>query len=139
MWKALREGDQPAGFTVFAVNDDALASLDKKKQTQLQDNRNEETTDKIGMYHIVNEAVGADELFASGGIITAGGEVPIGRSVTGGFMGIGGKEDGGVTLNGARVLNSYRVADGIVHEVDALIHPNILWRYMDQLRIPGSS
>jgi hypothetical protein len=45
-------------------------------------------------------------------------------------------EDGGVTLNGAKVVKSLEFADatktGIVHEVDGLISPSILWRYADQ-------
>jgi len=45
-------------------------------------------------------------------------------------------EDGGVTLNGAKVVKSLEFADatktGIVHEVDGFISPSILWRYADQ-------
>lgn len=45
-------------------------------------------------------------------------------------------EDGGVTLNGAKVVKSFEFADatktGIVHEVDGFISPSILWRYADQ-------
>ena len=68
-----------------------------------------------------------------------GGDVIIERSVSGGFFGVGGKEDGSVTINGAKVLSSTEVGKGIVHEMDGLISPSLLWRYMDQLRIPGSS
>ena len=45
-------------------------------------------------------------------------------------------EDGGVTLNGAKVIKTLEFADatktGIVHEVDGFISPSILWRYADQ-------
>jgi hypothetical protein len=45
-------------------------------------------------------------------------------------------EDGGVTLNGAKVVKSLEFADatktGIIHEVDGFISPTILWRYADQ-------
>lgn len=45
-------------------------------------------------------------------------------------------EDGGVTLNGAKVVKSLEFADalktGIIHEVDGFISPSILWRYADQ-------
>lgn len=48
-------------------------------------------------------------------------------------------EDGGVTLNGAKVVKSIEFVDeanaiktGIVHEVDGFISPSILWRYADQ-------
>lgn len=125
--------------TVFCPNDDAFFKLSEKEREQLNDPRNLETVEKIGAYHIIGEHVTADALFASGGVITLGGEVPVGRSVTGGFMGFGGQEDGGVTINGAKVTQSKQVGSVIVHEVDALISPKILWRYMDQLRIPGSS
>lgn len=45
-------------------------------------------------------------------------------------------EDGGVTLNGAKVIKTLEFADatktGVVHEVDGFISPSILWRYADQ-------
>ena len=45
-------------------------------------------------------------------------------------------EDGGVTLNGAKVVNSFEFTDatktGIVHEIDGFISPSIMWRYADQ-------
>ena len=45
-------------------------------------------------------------------------------------------EDGGVTLNGAKVVKTLEFADAtkieIVHEVDGFISLSILWRYADQ-------
>ena len=45
-------------------------------------------------------------------------------------------EDGGVTLNGAKVIKTLEFADatktGVIHEVDGFISPSILWRYADQ-------
>jgi hypothetical protein len=47
-----------------------------------------------------------------------------------------------VTLNGSKVVKSTEFTEDdklcIVHEMDGLISPNIVWRYADQLRIPGS-
>eukprot|EP00584_Thalassiosira_punctigera_P025577 CAMPEP_0172553948 /NCGR_PEP_ID=MMETSP1067-20121228/52494_1 /TAXON_ID=265564 ORGANISM="Thalassiosira punctigera, Strain Tpunct2005C2" /NCGR_SAMPLE_ID=MMETSP1067 /ASSEMBLY_ACC=CAM_ASM_000444 /LENGTH=208 /DNA_ID=CAMNT_0013342227 /DNA_START=56 /DNA_END=682 /DNA_ORIENTATION=+ len=130
------------GFTIFAPNEAAFADLGEKKREQLDDVRNDEVTEKIASYHVILEPVTADMLFNSGGVITEGGEVPTERSFSGGFFGVGGKEDGGVTLNGSKVVQSFEFADatitGIVHEVDGLISPSIMWRYADQLRIPGS-
>lgn len=39
----------------------------------------------------------------------------------------------------ARIVKSYKLAGGavLVHEMDSLISPDLLWRYCDQLRIPG--
>ena len=41
------------------------------------------------------------------------------------------------------MVQSFEFADankkGVVHETDGFISPSVLWRYADQLRIPGSS
>ena len=66
------------------------------------------------------------------------GDLPVGKTKKGGFLGFGGEEDGGVTVNGAKILESFEVTNCVVHEVDDLVHPKLLWRYMDQLRIPGT-
>jgi uncharacterized surface protein with fasciclin (FAS1) repeats len=136
VWKTLRETG--GGFTIFVANSEAFEKLGEKKRMQLADPRNGEATEKIATYHVIGEPVTAEELFASGGVITLGGEIPVGRSTSGGFFGIGGKEDGGVTINGATLVGSIYIGDCIVHEVDSLVSPQIIWRYMDQLRIPGS-
>jgi hypothetical protein len=59
-----------------------------------------------------------------------GGEIPVDRSsITGGMFGFGGKEDGGVTINGAKVMETINISDSIIHSVDSttLVSPNILW------------
>lgn len=131
------------GFTIFAPNEKAFADLGDTGRAQLDDVRNAEVTEKIATYHVILEPVTADQLFNSGGVVTEGGEVVAGRSVSGGFFGVGGKEDGGVTLNGAKVVKTIEFDDatttGVVHEMDGFVSPSILWRYADQLRIPGSS
>lgn len=137
MWKQLSDASA-AGFTIFAPSDEAMTALGDKKLSQLDDDRNGETAEKIATFHAIGELVTADELYNSGGVITLGGVIDVARSVTGGFMGIGGKEDGGVTINGAKILQTFQVDNCLVHEVDALVSPEILWRYVDQLRIPGS-
>lgn len=137
VWKELSEASAD-GFTVFAASDDAMRNLGDTKVSQLNDIRNVETAEKMAAYHAVNEPVGSEELFNSGGVVTSGGVVDILRSSTGGFMGIGGKEDGGMTVNGAKVLQSFNVDKAVIHEVDSLVSPDVLWRYCDQLRIPGS-
>ncbi|KAL7533327.1 hypothetical protein ACHAWF_004471 [Thalassiosira exigua] len=131
------------GFTIFAPNEAAFSDLGERRRSQLEDIRNDEVTEKIASYHVIAEPVTADQLFNSGGVVTVGGEVPAERSVSGGFFGVGGKEDGGVTLNGAKVVKSMEFADasttGIVHEVDGFISPSILWRYVDQLKPPATN
>jgi len=137
VWKQLREAaDAP---TIFAPTDEAMQQLGDTKLQQLADIRNEETVLKMGAFHAVTEGVSAAELFDSGGVVTVAGVIPVERSVSGGMFGIGGKEDGGVTVGGARVVETVTVAGGsIVHRTDDLVSPSILWRYCDQLRIPGS-
>ena len=137
MWKKLSDASS-LGFTIFAPSDEAMRNLGEKKLSQLDDVRNGETAEKIAAFHAIEEKVTADELYNSGGVVTLGGVIDVGRSKTGGFMGIGAKEDGGVTINGAKIVQSFMVENSYIHEVDALVSPEILWRYIDQLRIPGS-
>lgn len=137
LWKKLSDASAD-GFTIFAPNDDAMRRLGEQKLSQLDDVRNGETAEKMAAFHAIGERVSADDLYNSGGVITIGGVIDVGRSVTGGFMGFGGKEDGGVTISGAKIVQSTEVDNCLVHEVDALVSPQILWRYVDQLRIPGS-
>jgi uncharacterized surface protein with fasciclin (FAS1) repeats len=148
--------------TFFAPNAQAFEALGEKKRKQLEDPRNLETAQKMGLYHIIpNEIVtnqqlrtedwtkpkpadGSPRPFTVGGIVTLGGQVPVGRSKSGGMLfGWWGatKEDEqrreAVVGPNARIVQSYEVDGCMVHEMDALISPQILWRYCDQLRIPG--
>ena len=159
VWKMIRENSNGA-CTIFAPTNAALQALGDKKIQQLQDNRNEEVRNKIGSYHIVLDAdstvVTAEQLYNSGGIRTiATGDnpiVPVERTKRSGgnlfamFTSNNNKDDdngdGTVTLgsNNARIVNSIFLQNSntLIHQIDALISPNILWRYCDQLRIPGS-
>jgi uncharacterized surface protein with fasciclin (FAS1) repeats len=108
------------------------------------------------MYHVVlTDAVSAEQLrtedwtgpkpedgsprpITVGAMVTMGGKVPVGRSKSGGFLGWAAKEDGDVVIGPeARIVKSYKLGNSLVHEVDDLISPVVLWRYCDQLRIPG--
>lgn len=137
VWKSIRQPNSQA--TIFAPTDAVFVELGDKARLQFADDRNRETVEKMAAYHVVSEPVTAEQLFASGGVVTLGGTIPVDRSVSGGFFGIGGKEDGGVTINGAKVTETIEIGDTIIHVVDKVVSPNVLWRYMDQLRIPGSS
>lgn len=142
VWKAIAEDDVDKGeygFTIFAPSDGALNQIGDKKASQLMDPRNLETTQKIAGYHVIGETVTAEQLYNCGGVMTVSGEIPVERSTSGGVFGMGGQEDGGVLINKAKATQTWNVGTGLVHEVDALVCPNIMWRYMDQLRIPGSS
>jgi uncharacterized surface protein with fasciclin (FAS1) repeats len=154
IYKGLKSSSN--GYTFFAPNDQAFADLGEKKQVQLEDPRNLETAQKMANYHVIStEAVdevrlrtedwrqgrpkdGSPPPLTVRGVVTLGGEVPIGRSKSGGFLGIGATEDGGVVVGpDAKILQTFKVGDCIVHEMDALVSPVVLWRYCDQLRIPG--
>ena len=122
VWKKLR--DSPVGVTIFAPTDEAMQNLGDKKLNQLADVRNEEALMKMGAFHAVNEPVGAEELFDSAGVIPIAGEaIPVERGITGGIFGVGGKEDGSVTVGGAKVLDSIVVGESIIHVTDALVSP----------------
>jgi uncharacterized surface protein with fasciclin (FAS1) repeats len=157
IWKTIAEKETSTGCTIFAPSDTAFDNLGEKKLLQLKDARNEETAKKMGLYHVVTEPVMAAKLRTEDwtgpkptdgsprpikvkALVTMGGEVPVGRSKSGGlFMGlIGGKEDGDAVIGpDAKMIKSFKVGNSFVHEVDALISPVVLWRYCDQLRIPG--
>ena len=132
-------------FTIFAPNDQAFEALGDKKIQQLRDPRNLETTNKVAAFHCVvddTEVVTAEAILDPnsniGGVLTLAGEVPLGPSESGGFMGFGAKADGGIVVGpGAKIVQSVNGPRGVVHEVDGLVCPNLLWRYMDQLRLPG--
>lgn len=138
--KKLREASE-SGYTIFAPTSQAFNELGEKKLSQLDDPRNLEVREKVTAYHAIAEPVTAEELFNAGGVITLGGEIPtflVGGGLFG-FLGGGNKDDEGtVTINGAKLLNSYTIGNTVIHEVDGLVSPKILWRYADQLRIPGS-
>ena len=148
------------GVTFFAPTTQAFENLGTKKLQQLEDERNLETAEKMAAYNVIpNEAVQATRLFTEDwtkgrpkdgskpaftveGIQTMGGIVPVGRSKDEGLFGTGwfAKEDGGAAVGpNARILRSYMIGGNncIVHEMDGLISPDLLWRYLDQLRIPG--
>jgi uncharacterized surface protein with fasciclin (FAS1) repeats len=151
LWKMIRDTvGSGGGCTLFAPTNSALQQLGGKKLQQLQDNRNDEVKNQIASYHvIVDDIVTPEQLYNSGGIRTiAKGENPIvpiertkqSKNIFDTLTG-GGQEDGSVTLGSdAHILNTYflQSSNTMVHQTDALISPSILWRYMDQLRIPGS-
>eukprot|EP00555_Chaetoceros_dichaeta_P002624 CAMPEP_0198249674 /NCGR_PEP_ID=MMETSP1447-20131203/1118_1 /TAXON_ID=420782 /ORGANISM="Chaetoceros dichaeta, Strain CCMP1751" /LENGTH=203 /DNA_ID=CAMNT_0043934359 /DNA_START=37 /DNA_END=648 /DNA_ORIENTATION=- len=134
LWKKLSDSDS---FTIFAPSSAAYKALGEDRKKQLKDPRNGELAEKIGMYHAIGEEVTAEALFNAGGVITMGGEVSIERNRSGGMFGVGGTEDG-VKVGNSKVVQSINVGSGVIHEVDGFIHPFLLWRYADQLRIPGS-
>jgi len=134
LWKKLSDSDS---FTIFAPTSAAFEALGEKKRNQLKDPRNGELAEKIGMYHVIGEEITAEALFNAGGVITMGGEITIEKSLSGGIFGVGGTEDG-VKVGGSKVTKSTQFDAGVIHEVDGLTAPFILWRYADQLRIPGS-
>lgn len=125
--------------TLFVPNAAAFEALGEKRRLQLRDPRNREVTEKIAAYHVVGEFVSRDQLFDSGGVVTMAGDLPIVQTTSGGLFGIfGAKEDGGITVNGAHLLSSYQVGASVIHEMDSFVSPQLLWRYCDQLRIPGT-
>jgi len=140
--------------TIFAPTEAAFEELGSKKLSQLKDPRNAEIVEKLAGYHMVaGSAVTAVELMTEdwtkgrpkdgskpntviAGVMTMSGEVPVGREKTGGILGFAAKETGEIVVGpGASIIQSYIIGDSIVHEMDALVSPDILWRYCDQLQI----
>jgi uncharacterized surface protein with fasciclin (FAS1) repeats len=170
LWTTLDELSAMGGITLLAPNNDAFAALGSQKLQQISDERNLETVLKMGLYHVIaTEAVSAARLRtedwtipapADGGprpitvqgLVTLGGQVPVGRfkASKGNFLSnLFGSDDrssssstmGDDVVIGpeARIVKSYKLAGGsiVVHEMDSFVSPELLWRYCDQLRIPG--
>mmetsp|Transcript_72500 Transcript_72500/g.109399 ORF Transcript_72500/g.109399 Transcript_72500/m.109399 type:complete len:220 (+) Transcript_72500:117-776(+) len=142
--------------TIFAPTEAAFEELGEKKRAQIEDPRNAEIREKMGSYHIIpGSAISAIELRTEdwtkgrpkdgskpntliAGVVTQSGEVPVGREKSGGILGWGAKEDGDFIVGpSAKIVQSFNVDECVVHEMDALVSPVVLWRYCDQLRIPG--
>jgi uncharacterized surface protein with fasciclin (FAS1) repeats len=178
IFSQLEEAYAEKGYTIFAPNAAAFEALGEKKRLQLDDPRNLETAQKMGLYHIVvNEALSLTQLNREDwtvpktseglpalkfkGLVTLGGEVPIGRfkkKSGGNFLsnllmdiGVGNSgqdtnavmDDKGKPVTEiiigpeGKILRSLKLGNAIIHEVNGLVSPMILWRYCDQLRIPG--
>lgn len=157
------------GYTIFAPNSEAFDNLSQKQRQQLDDPRNLETAQKMGLYHIVqDEAISLTQLnredwtvpktpeglpaLKIGALRSMGGEVPVGRfkkKTDGGFFrSLVNKEKTVRDKDGkaiteivvgpeGTVLRSVKVGNALIHEVDGLVSPTLLWRYCDQLRMPG--
>ena len=158
VWKKIRDSTvtKNGACTIFAPTNAAMEALGDKKIQQLRDNRNEEVRNKMGSFHIVvddDTVVTTEQLYNSGGIRTiATGDNPIvpvernkrsGGNIFAMFTKSENDDDDGTVVlgsNNARIVNSIylKSSNTLIHQMDALISPNILWRYCDQLRIPGS-
>ena len=111
---------------------------------------------QVGSYHVIpGQAISAIELRTEdwtrgrpkdgskpntliAAVKTLSGEVPVGRSKSGGVLGFGAKEDGDIVIGPeAKIVQSFEVEECLVHDMDSLVSPEVLWRYCDQLRIPG--
>eukprot|EP00543_Licmophora_paradoxa_P001095 CAMPEP_0202447632 /NCGR_PEP_ID=MMETSP1360-20130828/6407_1 /ASSEMBLY_ACC=CAM_ASM_000848 /TAXON_ID=515479 /ORGANISM="Licmophora paradoxa, Strain CCMP2313" /LENGTH=225 /DNA_ID=CAMNT_0049064821 /DNA_START=69 /DNA_END=743 /DNA_ORIENTATION=+ len=132
-------------LTVFAPTAQAFQDLGEKKLQQLADPRNLETVQKIAAYHVaVNKSVPASRLFQEdwtvpktdtgnrelsySGIKTLGGQVAVGRTKSGGFLGLFAQEDGGVVIGPeGKITQSFSVGKSFVHETNAFVSPQILW------------
>lgn len=155
IYATLRECDGSDGYTIFAPSSTVMESVDEKRKVQISDPRNSEVTEKLASYHVIaNGKVTQERLkredwtvpkvdgvaaLSIGGVLTLGGELRVGRSKSGGFLGFGAKEDGNVVIgnNSALIVKSTKIGNGVIHEVDNFVAPDLIWRYYDQLRIPG--
>jgi uncharacterized surface protein with fasciclin (FAS1) repeats len=103
------QGEGP--FTVFAPTDEAFAALPEGVLDALLLPENKETLVKILTYHVVPGAVMSTDI-APGEVATVEGQsVELAT-------------DGGVTVNGANVVQADVVAsNGVIHVIDAVILP----------------
>jgi uncharacterized surface protein with fasciclin (FAS1) repeats len=132
--------DDDGEFTIFAPNAEAFAKLDKKISKGLRDPRNGEVVEKVAAYHVVRGIYSADDIVKIGEIQTVGEtNLPliVTPAVSGGFFGFGGKPDG-YSINGnAKIISSIQCSNCIIHEVNGLVNPYLLFRFLDAVRLPG--
>lgn len=153
--------------TLFAPTEAAFTNLGPTKLRQMRDQRNDEIVAKIVLYHIINDdavaaarlrtedwtspppAPGASRPITVRGLITMSGDsIPVGRRTEKQSLWPANDEttttddDDDVVIGpNARIQKSIKLRQGrvYIHEVDALVSPEVLWRYCDQLqiRLPG--
>jgi uncharacterized surface protein with fasciclin (FAS1) repeats len=147
IYDTLRTSDSSNGFTIFCPSNSVMENIDPKRRVQIVDPRNDEVTEKLASYHVISNGKVTQErlkredwtvprsadgvaALSIGGVLTLAGELRVGRSKSGGFLGFGAKEDGGVVIgnNEARVVKSTTVGNGVVHEVDGFVAPDLIWR-----------
>ncbi len=148
IYDTLRASDSANGFTIFCPSNSVMEGIDPKRRIQIVDPRNDEVTEKLASYHVISNGKVTQErlkredwtvprsadgvaALSIGGVLTLAGELRVGRSKSGGFLGFGAKEDGGVVIgnNEARVIKSTAVGrNGVVHEVDGFVAPDLIWR-----------
>ena len=148
IYDTLRTSDSSAGYTIFCPSNSVMEDIDPKRKVQISDPRNDEVTMKLASYHVISNGKVTQErlkredwtvpksadgvaALSIGGVLTVAGELRVGRSKSGGFLGFGAKEDGGVVIgnNEARVIKSITVGkNGVVHEVDGFVAPDLIWR-----------
>ena len=127
-------------YTIFVPSSQAFAKLEGSINSKLLDPRNVEVVEKIVAYHFIEgEKLIQADIFDAAGLITKGGDVKILPSTSGGFMGLGAKPDGGITVNGAKIVNTIELdSNTIIHEIDALMNPYLLYRFLDAVKLPGT-
>lgn len=116
--KALKAADyvqalrNPGPFTVFAPTDAAFAKLPRGTLEQLMKSENVGDLEKVLQYHVTPATYLARDLKDG---MTLG-------QVNGKKITIQNK-NGKLTVNGANVIASVRVSNGIVHVIDAVLVP----------------
>jgi uncharacterized surface protein with fasciclin (FAS1) repeats len=119
-------------YTIFAPSAAAFAKLDKGIADKLADPRNLDVVDKIVAYHVVRGKMTEEDIYKERELATMGeGEssLKVTTAKTGGMFGMGGKDDG-FRINDAKIIKSTEFPNSIVHEVDALLSPYLLYRFL---------
>jgi len=101
----------PGPFTVFAPTNEAFAALPAGVLDALLKPENKDTLAKILTYHVVSGQVMSGDITAGDVATVEGSTVALAT-------------DGGVTVNGAKVIQAdVTTSNGVVHVVDAVLLP----------------
>ena len=106
------EGKGP--FTLLAPTDDAFERLPEGTLADLLKPENKEQLQAVLKYHVLTGAITSEEVS----------KLKLPETVQGGTVKIENGEDGGVTINGAKVLRGdINASNGVIHVIDTVLIP----------------
>ena len=117
--------------TIFAPSAKAFEKLDSGVVTKLGDPRNLDVVEKIVRFHVTEGKLSEEDIYKMQELITLEASKPllVRPAKSGGLMGFGIKDDG-FKINEARIVKTIEFPNCIIHEVDTLLNPVLLYRFL---------
>lgn len=116
-------------YTVFVPNNAAFAKLEKDILFKLGKKDNLPVLRKIVRFHFVEDVLATSDISIGMQIDTLALLSMSVKPKGGGILGLG-KGDGFVLNEGSIVSPDIQCCNGVIHEVDSLLNPYLLYRYL---------